>query len=187
MNPILPLLVLGYFPVKSRLALTTSTHSLLQAIRCIPEFLFLCEFHPTLSTDFSESLRQIKSNTEIFTPHAFLKSLKVIVDVIVNLKLPPNRPRYNFDFNRQHDAAEILNYIFRDLTRVSSLAKKSIERKFQVTHVCNKCFGSVIKEESYPILTFLIAPTVGEAINIHIADEYLVGKNKAFCDHCGSK
>ena len=25
MNPILPLLVLGYFPVKSRLALTTST------------------------------------------------------------------------------------------------------------------------------------------------------------------
>jgi ubiquitin C-terminal hydrolase len=169
----------------------TYANSLLQAFRCIPEFLSLYELHPTLSTDFSESLlstlRQIKSKSEIFTPHAFLKSLKVIVDVIANLKLPPNRPRYNFNFNRQHDAADILNYIFRDLTGVSSLAKESIETKLQVSHVCNKCFGPVTREESYPILTVPMAPTVEEAINKHLADEYLFGKNKAFCDQCGRK
>ena len=139
----------------------------------------LYELHPTLLTDFSESLlstlRQIKSKSEIFTPHAFLKSLKVIVDVIANLKLPPNRPRYDFDFNRQHDAADILNYIFRDLTGVSSLAKESIETKLQVSHVCNKCFGPVTREESYPILTVPMAPTVEEAINKHLADEDLFG------------
>ena len=170
---------------------TCYANSLLQAFRCIPEFLSLYELHPTLSTDFSESLlstlRQIKSKSEIFTPHAFLKSLKVIVDVIANLKLPPNRPRYDFNFNRQHDAADILNYIFRDLTGVSSLAKESIETKLQVSHVCNKCFAPVTREESYPILTVPMAPTVEEAINKHLADEYLFGKNKAFCDQCGRK
>ena len=109
---------------------TCYANFLLQAFRCIPEFLSLYELHPTLSKYFSESLfstlLQIKSNSEIVTPHAFLKSLKVEVDVIANLKLPPNRPRYNFNFNWQHDAAEILNYIFRDLTGVSSLSKESI-------------------------------------------------------------
>ena len=40
-------------------------------------------------------------------------------------------------------------------------------------------------EESYSILTVPMAPTVGEVINIHIADEYLFGDNKAFCDKFG--
>ena len=31
-------------------------------------------------------------------------------------------------------------------------------------------------EESYPILTVPMTPTVGEAINMHNADEYLFGK-----------
>ena len=70
---------------------------------------------------------------------------------------------------------------------MSSLAKESIETKLQVTQVCNKCFGSVTNEEGYSILTVPIAPTVGEAINLHIADEYLFGKNKAFCAQCGRK
>ena len=49
---------------------------------------------------------------------------------------------------------------------MSSLAKESIETKLQVSHVCNKCFGSVTNEESYPILTVPMAPTVGEAIGL---------------------
>ena len=32
-----------------------------------------------------------------------------------------------------------------------------------------------------------MAPPVEEAINMHLADEYLFGKNKAFCDQCGRK
>ena len=32
-----------------------------------------------------------------------------------------------------------------------------------------------------------MAPIVGEAINMRIADEYLFGENKAFCDQCGRK
>ena len=32
-----------------------------------------------------------------------------------------------------------------------------------------------------------MVPTVGEAINLHIADEYLFGDNKAFCALCGCK
>ena len=71
----------------------------------------------------------MKSNYEIFTPCAFLKSLKVIVDVITNLNFPPNRPWYNFKLNLQHESADILRYIFQDFTGVSSLAKESIRDK----------------------------------------------------------
>ena len=56
---------------------------------------------------------------------------------------------------------------------MSSLAKESREKKLQFSHVCNKCFGSVTNKESYPILTVPIAPSVGEAINMHIADALL--------------
>ena len=63
---------------------TCYVNSLLQACRCIPECLSLYELHPTLSTNFSESLLstlcQIKSNSEIFTPRAFLKYPKGIVN-----------------------------------------------------------------------------------------------------------
>ena len=34
----------------------------------------------------------------------------------------------------------------------------------------------------HSILTGPIAPTVEEAINMHLADEYLFGENKALCD-----
>ena len=54
----------------------------------------------------------------------------------------------------------------------------------KVAQVCNKCFGSVTTEESYSILTVPMASTLVEAINMHIADEYLFGDNKAFCDQC---
>ena len=65
--------------------------------------------------------------------------------------------------------------------------QESKEKKLQVTHVCNKYFGSFTTEESYSILTVPMAPTVGEAINMHIADEYLFDDNKALCDQCGCK
>ena len=32
-----------------------------------------------------------------------------------------------------------------------------------------------------------MAPTVGKAINMHIADKYLFGDNKSFCDQCVRK
>ena len=109
---------------------------------------------------------------EIFTPRAFLKSLKVIVDI----KLPPNRPRYNSNFNWQQDAADILRYIFSDLTGLSSLVTESIETKLQVTQVCNKCFWISHQQRKLPNSYSPNAPTVGEAIDMHIADEYLFGR-----------
>ena len=94
------------------------------------------------------------------------------MDVIANLNLSPNQLQYNFNYNLQHDAADILRYKFSDLTGVSSLTKESVETKLQVTHA-NKCFRSVATAETYSILTVSLAPTVGEAIDMHIADEYL--------------
>ena len=62
-----------------------------------------------------------------------------------------------------------------------------METKLQVTQVSNKCLGSVRNEEIYSILTVPIAPTVVEAIDMLIGDEYLFGNNVAFCDQCGRK
>ena len=39
----------------------------------------------------------------------------------------------------------------------------------------------------YSIPTVPMAPTVGEAINMHIADDYPFCDNKTFCDQCGHK
>ena len=55
---------------------TYYANSLLQAFRCIPEFVSLYELHPTLSTDFSESVKYLTSDKVNFRnlyPSCFLE------------------------------------------------------------------------------------------------------------------
>ena len=61
-----------------------------------------------------------------------------------------------------------------------------LRQDLQITHVCNVCSTSTSRTEKELILTVPVAPTVGQAISLHTADEILTGANRRKCEKCGS-
>ena len=161
---------------------TCYANAILQALRAVPEFWTLYEEDSSSPSNLAQSLLQImfkcrSRKAKVEVPLNFLNALSNSISITQG---------FPFDYNRQQDAHEVLQYVLQELVGISSVAKEAIETKIQFTSVCNHCFTSSTSEDSFSILSVPVATSIQEAIGKFVEDDPLVGENKYDCCQCGT-
>ena len=159
---------------------TCYANAILQALRAVPEFWNLYEedpFEPSvLAQSFLEVMAQKrtrKSKPEI--PYKFLDALTSTLST----------EEFIFEYNRQHDAHEIILVLLEKLMGANVLAQEAIQTDVQLTSICNKCCNSTTNEISHPVLSVPVASTIQDSFAKFLKDEPLLGENMYDCLQCG--
>ena len=69
----------------------------------------------------------------------------------------------HFDFNLQHDVAEILQVVFDELKEASIRADDLLSNTLSTTITCNNCFSSAVREEKLDIVSVLMADNINSS------------------------
>ena len=91
-----------------------------------------------------------------------------------------------FDFNRQQDAAEILQHVLDELKGISVAASDLISNTQRITITCNTCFCSSVSEESHDIITLPVSSDIQTSFDTFLSPETLTSNNKWFCPSCNA-
>ena len=101
----------------------------------------------------------------------------------LSLKISESR-HVPFNFNFQHGAAEVLQFVTDELKGTAVAASDLISNAARIIISCNQYFRFSSKEEKLDILTIPLSPNINYSLSKFLKSEILESENKWFCPSC---
>ena len=160
---------------------TCHVNAILQALYSIPEYwghisTSQSKRHNTVKQFLKLMCRCQISNAPIDT-FALLESLQKSIR-----KLSPD-----FRWNKQQDAAEVMQHLLCNSGHASTEAYNRLSIKLVTSVSCDTCLTSSLSEVTENILSVPIGSNIQNCIHRYLAPETLVEENQWFCHYCNEK